>query len=313
MQGLEISRKFYEEYGAPMLRAQFPELEGKLAAALTGSGSECYGYDDAVSADHDFDPGFCLFLPGEDAVDRQTAFRLERAYAKLPREYAGYARPVMQPVGGSRRGVMRISEFFTDRVGAPDGRLSMELWLRIPLYALAEATNGEVFFDGAGLLTGIREYLSEMPEDVRRKRLAGQLLLMAQSGQYNYRRCLAHGEEAAAQLAVGEFVRASMTAVFLLNRRYMPYYKWSFRAMRALPCLPVPAETMEYLLTTPNDRETAETKYELIEDAASSVIEELRSQSLTEAICGDLEKHAYSVNDSVCGAEIRNLHILSTV
>ncbi len=313
MQGLEISRRFFEEYGAPMLHDQFPELTGKLAAALTGCGSECFGYDDAVSADHDFDPGFCLFLPGEEIVDRQTAFRLERAYAKLPREYAGFVRPVIQPVGGSRRGVMRLGDFFTDRVGTPDGYLTAEQWLRIPMYALAEATNGEVFFDGSGLLTGIRQRLSAMPEDVRRKRLAGQLLLMAQSGQYNYRRCLAHGEEAAAQLAVGEFVRAAMTAVFLLNRRYMPYYKWSFRTMRALPRLSVLAETMEYLLTTPNDREAAETKYELIEDAAASVIGELQSQSLTQAICGDLEKHAYSVNDSVGDAEIRNLHILSTV
>ena len=30
--------------------------------------------------------------------------------------------------------------------------------------------------------------------------------MMAQSGQYNYSRCLAHGETAAAQLAAGEYV-----------------------------------------------------------------------------------------------------------
>ena len=39
------------------------------------------------------------------------------------------------------------------------------------------------------------------------------LLLMAQSGQYNYARCLAHGERAAAQLAAGDFVRHCMAAV----------------------------------------------------------------------------------------------------
>ena len=67
-----------------MIREQFSEGEGRIAAGLTGSGSECYGYDDEVSADHDFEPGFCLFLPGEDVLDRRTAFLLERAYAKLP-------------------------------------------------------------------------------------------------------------------------------------------------------------------------------------------------------------------------------------
>ena len=37
MQGLELSRRFYLEYGAPMLHAQFPEWEDKLAVGLVGS------------------------------------------------------------------------------------------------------------------------------------------------------------------------------------------------------------------------------------------------------------------------------------
>ena len=41
--------------------------------------------------------------------------------------------------------------------------------------------------------------------------------------------------------------------------------------------------------------------------------EALQSQTLTKAICGDLEKHAYSVNDGIRDGEIRNLHILYCV
>ena len=74
MKGLELSRAYYEAYGAPMIHEQFPEYEEIIAAALTGSGSECYGYDDEISRDHDFEPGFCLFLPGEEIEDRRTAF-----------------------------------------------------------------------------------------------------------------------------------------------------------------------------------------------------------------------------------------------
>ena len=84
MQGLELSRAYFEAYGAPMLREQFPEWADRLAVGLVGSGSECFGWDDAVSQDHDFEPGFCIFLPEEELLDRQTEFRLERAYAKLP-------------------------------------------------------------------------------------------------------------------------------------------------------------------------------------------------------------------------------------
>ena len=300
MQGLEIARAYYETYGALMLAEQFPELLPKIAVGLTGSGSECFGYDDELSRDHDFEPGFCIFLPDEATVDRRSAFLLERAYAKLPAEFMGLKRGLMQPVGGARRGVLRTAEF-------------LRQWLTVPEYALAEATNGALFYDGSGAVTRIRAGLAAYPEDVRRKKLAGNLLLMAQAGQYNYRRCLGHGETGAAQLAVGEFVRSAMRIVFLLNRVYQPYYKWHFRAMRALPKLALDAELLEYLLTTDNEGALAESKQDVIEGIAADVIDELQAQGLTQAICGDLEKHAYSVNDGIGDAEVRNLHILAAV
>ncbi len=313
MKGIELSRAYFEEHGKPMLEKLFPELLPYLAAGLFGSGSECFGYDDEVSRDHDFEPGFCLFLPGEDVVDRRSAFLLERAYSKLPREFMGVRRSLMQPVGGARRGVLRTDEFFAEKVGAPGGVLTLSEWLSIPEQALAEAVNGELFFDNYGEVTRIRESLSYFPEDVRLKKLAGNLLLTAQSGQYNYHRCLRHGEQAAAQLAVFEFVKSAMSAIFLLNRRYQPYYKWSFRALRGLPKLSIDAELFEYLLTTGNDEETSDEKYRVIEGICADIIGELSNQGLTKADCGDLEKHAYSVNDGIIHAELRNLHILSAV
>ena len=68
MNGLELSRAFYEQYGAPMLHEQFPEVEKLVAVGLIGSGSECLGFDDEVSRDHDFEPGFCLLLPDESVI-----------------------------------------------------------------------------------------------------------------------------------------------------------------------------------------------------------------------------------------------------
>lgn len=313
MRGLELARAYYEAYGKPMLERQFPELLPRVAAGLFGGGSECFGYDDGISRDHDFEPGFMLLLPGEDAVDRRTAFLLERAYAGLPREFMGLRRGLVEPVGGPRRGVLRTAELFSEKTGAPDGVLTVGQWLSVPEYALAEAVNGELFFDGSGEVTAIRERLSAYPEDIRRKKLAGRLLLMGQAGQYNYPRCLSHGERGAAQLAVGEFARHCMGAVFLLNGVYQPYYKWAFRAMRGLPRLSLLAELMEYLLTTDNDGNMADAKRDVIEGVAADVIGELRRQGLTKADCGDLEKHACSVNDGIADGDIRNLHILAAV
>ena len=138
MNGLELSRAFYETHGRPMLESEFPDLAPLAAVGLFGSGSECLGYDDGVSEDHDFEPGFCILLPEEAVVDRRQAFLLERAYAKLPRDFMGHHRPVLQPVGGARRGVLRTADFFTKTVGAPNGVLDTRAWLMIPEQALLE-------------------------------------------------------------------------------------------------------------------------------------------------------------------------------
>ena len=313
MNGLELSRAFFEECGRPMLSEQFPALMPYLAAGLFGSGSECFGYDDDVSRDHDFEPGFCLFLPEESVVDRRTAFLLERAYSKLPRTFRGVVRPVLQPVGGARRGVFRTTDYFQKLIGSPDGLLDLRAWLSIPEQALAEATNGEVYFDSLGEITRIRDALLYYPEDVRRKKLAGHLLLMEQAGQYNYARCLSHGETGAAQLAAGEFVTSAMSAVFLLNRRYQPYYKWRFRALREQETLSELAQPMEQILTTGNDVESAKRKALQIDRICSAIRSELAAQALSDVQAEDLERHAYAVNDTIENAELRNLHVLAAI
>ncbi|MBP5466941.1 MAG: DUF4037 domain-containing protein, partial [Clostridia bacterium] len=234
MKGLELSEKYYLEYGKKMLETEFSDIEKYLAIGLFGSGSECFGYDDEVSCDHDFEPGFCIFLPDESVIDSNTEFKLARANAKLPNEFMGYKRTPVNPVGGNRYGVIRTADFFRTKVGKEDGMLTDKEWLTIPSFYLAEATNGKIYKDEFGLVTSIRKNLSEMPRDVKLKKIAGNLLLMAQAGQYNYERCLSHGEKAASQLAVNEFVNAAMETLFLLNGKHMPFYKWSFRALKDL-------------------------------------------------------------------------------
>ena len=313
MRGLELSERFYLEYGAPMIHELFPELEELVAVGLVGSGSECFGYDDELSQDHDFEAGFCIFLPDESVVDRKTEFALERAYSKLPKEFMGYKRSILDPVGGNRHGVIRMSEFFKDKTGSPDGSIPLKDWFFVSEQSVAEATNGKVFRDDLGLFSSVRASLSYMPEEVRLKKLAGNLLLMGQSGKYNYDRCVRRGETAAAQLAVAEFVKSTLNVVFLLNKRYIPYYKWSFRALRDLPKLSSLYEPLEYLISSGNLGDEVGRKQAVIERVCSDIIDELRSQELTECTGDDIGSHAYEVNDKISNGEIRNLHILYAV
>ena len=60
MKGIELARAFYEEYGKPMIERDFAEYSDRIAVGLVGRGSECYGFDDEISTDHDFEAGFCL-------------------------------------------------------------------------------------------------------------------------------------------------------------------------------------------------------------------------------------------------------------
>ena len=304
MKGIDLAKAFYEEYGIPMLK-EFPELQGKLAVGLVGSGSECFGFDDEFSKDHDFEPSFCIFLPDEEQVDRRAAFLLERAYAKLPKEYMGFSRGESSIGGQQRRGVLRIAEFFCSKTGTPDGELSLDGWFAVPEFSLAEAVNGAVFRDDLGEFTAIRQKLAQFPRDVRLKKLAGELLLMAQAGQYNYNRCITRGETAAARLAAYEFAKSALHAIFLLNDSYLPFYKWQFRALRGLPKLAELAQPLERLLSAAEPENT-----ERIEQITAAILDETRAQGLSSLPHNEAELHAYAVNEQIADTNLRNQHIL---
>ncbi len=309
MRGLEISKEYYLQYGKPMLEELFPDVIDRIAVGLAGEGSECLGFDDAVSRDHDFDAGFCLWILSED--EEKFGFRLERAYAKLPKEFMGLRRGLLSPVGGNRHGVITVEAFYTRFLGAPSAPDSIQRWLYTPSASLLAASNGEVFRDDLGVFSAVRQTLrAGYPEDIRRKKLAAHLVLAAQAGQYNYPRCLARGEQGAAQLAIFEFVKHSISAIYLLNNRYEPFYKWAYRGLAELPVLGHIGDALGALTELDNTKESAQTKLAVIEDIAALFIDALRGQELTERSCNDLEKHAYSVLDGVRDANLRNLHIM---
>lgn len=302
MKGLELSERFYNEYGKPLLEGEFSHLLPYLAVGLVGSGSECYGFDDELSFDHDLEPGFCIFLPYEEILSRKDAFLLEKAYAKLPREFLGYSRSGVAAVGGSRQGVIRISDFLAAKTGNPTGNLTPQEWFSVPEFSLLEVVNGKIFFDNFGLITKAREQLSYYPEDIRLKKLCGHLLLMGQAGQYNYPRCIKRGDTAAAQLAVIEFTKSALQALFLQEKRYMPYYKWSFRALKEIsPQHKETADMLEFLISSGNSPETAAQKTKIIEKLC---------QIIGDESAHSMEEQAYLLNTKIKDNEIRNLHIL---
>lgn len=242
--GMQLAQLYWQTYGKALLaNPKFAKYKNRIAAGLVGHGSECYGFDDEISRDHDFGPGFCLWLTDEDYAE--IGADLQAAYDALPRKYAGFdsrnETPRAKSCESSKRvGVFRISEFFENLTGFPTAPAANEphLWLSLNEPTLAAATNGKIFADPLGKFSKARQSFKLMPDDVRISLISRRLGMISQAGQYNFPRMIARKDASAAWLSINEFVRATASLVFLLNNPvtagYLPYYKWQFAALRKL-------------------------------------------------------------------------------
>ncbi|WP_312649029.1 DUF4037 domain-containing protein [Aminipila sp.] len=308
MTGLELSKAYYEAYGRSMIHNQFPEYEKCTAVGLVGEGSECLGFDDDFSEDHDFGPGFCIWLPEE--VFKAIGPQMQHAYENLPKAFEDkYRLETME--GKGRIGVFNINEFYKKYIGCSGTPKNNVEWMFIPENSLCTVSNGKVFADSLGEFTSIRnELLKFYPKDIFLKKIVARMAVMSQAGQYNYERCMKRGEFAAAYLACSEFIQAAVSAVYLLNRKYMPFYKWMFRGMNNLVILGEVKVLLEKLVLLSDTTENTIKKVNLIEDVCIKIREELNRQEIIGGIDNFLQNHCYEVMNSISDAQIRNLPII---
>ena len=292
--GLELCEAFYEEYGKPMIRQKFPEYEHLIAVGLVGEGSECFGFDDQVSRDHDFGPGFCLWIT--DSVYDEIGEALQRAYEELPSTYMGITRFTTLKAQ-KRVGVFRIGDFYENLIGLRDVPETRNQWLFLEDYRLATTVNGKVFRDDLGEFTRIRRgILAYYPEEVRIRKIAREAALMAQSGQYNYSRMFGRGERVTAVIALSEFMKHTMSMVYLLNRSYAPFYKWMHRGMERLRVLPEIRDILSSLVDFPAGDERIPQTIEMI---VAMIIAEMKKQGLTTGEDNYLDNHTDKILRSI--------------
>lgn len=301
MKGLDLSESYYRAVGVPMLRERFGPFEHRLAVGLAGPGSECFGFDDEVSRDHDWGPAFCLWLTDEDC--RSIGERLQRAYLELPGIFEGFGPRLASPGEEWRVGVCRTSDFFRRFTGLDRPPAAIQEWLRIPEQNLATCTNGKVFSDPLGEFTRWREaLLAFFPEDIRLKKIASLCITVAQTGQYNFMRSVKRGEIFSATYSAVKFCTDAICLVFLLNRRYAPFYKWLHRAVRDLPVLgrEVHGRVAGLLETDDSQR-----RMDLMEDISVLLADELRRQGLSHLPGDFLLDHAPVVQEKIADPQLR--------
>ena len=278
IKGLELSKKYFEEVYLPVIKNEFPEVFEKMAVGLAGEGSECFGFDDEISQDHDFGSSCCIWLSSEDY--EKYGLNLQKRLNELPKEFLGFRALNVSEFGDGRRGVLNMDNWFFKFLGDVKAPENLYDWRLIPEELLATVVNGEIFMDNSGQFTKIRNDLKKyFPEDIRLNKIATRCMKMAQSGQYNYLRCMKRNEIVAARLAETEFINEAIHTIFLLNKKYKLFYKWMPRALKNLKILGEKTYFLiEELVKLPTG--AVNRKFQIIEEISANVILEMKNQDI---------------------------------
>lgn len=310
MKGLELAKAYFNAYGKNLIEKGYGEYMPYFAVGLVGEGSECYGYDDDLSQDHDFGPGFCIWLP--DSIYAKVGAALQDSYNRLPKTFDGYTKKNQTIETAGRVGVFSIEGFYhkyTNCGAYPKDNVD---WFKIPERFLSIATNGVVFMDALGEFTKARQVLQAFyPEDVLRKKLAARVAVMSQSGQYNYARTMKRGDYPAAYLACYHFVNVTLSTIHLLNGVYMPFYKWAFKSAESLPLLKNAVAHLKQLTLMPDVVENQKKKEEIMALICRDIGQELNRRGFSDSNDFFLERHCKSIMYGIKDNRLRTLHVMA--
>ncbi len=233
MKGLELAEKYFNSIVAPGFKSVFPELYNQMAFGLVGAGSECYGYDDELSRDHDWGPRVCVWVP--DDLYRRKGPELQQVYDSFPGECCGFSPVQRIDTAVQRDGIISIERFYARFLGIGFLPEKNKQWLALKDEQLSQCTNGKVFLDNLGRFTAYRHALqSYYPRDVWLKKIVARCVMISQHGQYNLQRALYRQDTLAAEHSKAQFCNEVTALAFLLRKSYRPFYKWQYKALREL-------------------------------------------------------------------------------
>lgn len=308
MKALELTRSYWEQTAAPALQHSFPTLYPRVAAGLVGNGSECFGFDDEQSMDHDWGVDFFLWVTEADRDALPDLIRWKQSlFAQQPppaaRDRTAY---------GGTVSCMTVGEFYESLTGFPGAPEDVLDWRLAPEENFALAVNGAVFYDGAGAFSAVRRSLLDYyPEDLRRKKIAARCAAIAQTGQYNFARMVRREDWVTVHTVLERFSQEVMGLVFHLNRVYRPYYKWVWRRLGELPVLGVETASLllELTLIEGRDESAQQTRQALIDRICALLTSELRRQGLSHEQDDFLLTHAEAVQRTIRNEALRLLPV----
>ena len=298
---MDRCKTFYEKYGKPMIREKFPEYEERIAIGLVGEGSDCFGFDDDISKDHDYGVGFCMWLSDSDY--KKIGKDLQQEYLQLIQNCSEEFIDRCENLKGrainkfmdKRRGVIPLKKFYEEllceEINYDMPILTDNQWLKITEDKLAVVTNGQVYKDDAGIFSEVRNTLLEYyPDKIWRLKLAERLHDFSQYGQSNYERMMARQDYVTANLCVYKGIEAAMDREIGLMVDYIVSLESQVKAWEDKEYNPYVANAEDKIVTA-------------FEDMAKTILEELNRQKLVVGEDLFLEVYCSMLTESIFESE----------
>lgn len=285
IKGLDLSEMFYEEVAKEAIVSQFGGYVQRMSIGLVGEGSECFGFDDAISTDHDFGPGFCIWLNRADY--EQIGADLQKLYDTLPKTYKGYTR--LDKCSTGRVGVWCMDDFFKHYAGyeraedIPDE----DGVLAISDDGMATILNGRLFHDPNHQFQERRlAFYEAFSDKIWKVKIARALIQLGQYGQSNYPRAMKRRDYVTAQITLYKYVETLLQFVHYINHIFPPYYKWLKASASTMPRMAVLADLTDALADFADGRQAWQEDASGSVDKVTGTIEVIAQLIIRE--CGDV-------------------------
>jgi hypothetical protein len=242
IKGLKLNEGFYMDVIRPLLDKKYPNLQ--YSASLIGYGSDVLGFDTKISMDHNWGPRLQLFVNESELIDGlNNYFRSELPfqYKNFPVNYTmpNYDNTVNMkytdkyPVNhlieistfedylNNRYSIKKISNFQNND------------WLNLSDQILLEITSGTVFYDGLSKINNTRKELKFYPLDIWKLRIA-VLWNYIWNKEAFIGRSMEINDYIGLKINSLRIVNYLIKILFYLEKRYIPYSKWTGLAFKQL-------------------------------------------------------------------------------
>lgn len=217
IKGLELSESFFNENKALLFKKIPSNAIEYITIGLFGFGSECYGVDDEISEDHDFDQGFIILV--EDSVPLTDFLKLKQAYDCLPKLYKRFCL-----LNQTKHGVHYMKEYL-NYLGVNDIK-------NISDESKALLLNGKLFYQG------FASTFANLRYDIRKNSnydflidLSLKALEINKYIPYNLKRSLDRGDLYTFKSLKNNLVNHLIEFYYIYHKMYLPHDKLRLKLM----------------------------------------------------------------------------------